>query len=565
MTVTAYNSSGTIATGYIGTVHFSSTDGQAVLPANYTFTSSDAGTHTFTVTLKTAGTQSITATDTTLSTITGAESAITVQPATAQSLQISGLPATLAANAQTNIKVTAYDAYGNVASGYAGTVHFTTSDSQAILPANYTFTTSDSGAHTFSVMFSTPGTQSLTATDTATASITGTGTISITSASLLFHDTFSGSAPSSAWSFIGGAWQVNNGTLSQTSTTAADPKKALITNPTYPRNVMLTAEVEVNSWTAGDMARAGVGLDTSSSTGNGYNLVFHGTDQVAFLDDHVAWGNAYTFNWQVGTWYWFQLEENNGTLEGKVWAAGTAEPQTWMFQQTGWTTLTGGAPALNGSSASATGGSATVSFASVSVTTTSVQPDTASAGSAITSSAGSALSFSQATATGTGPLTYAWNFGDGTTTTGTLNPSHTYQNPGTYTAQLTVTDALGIPATSTLVVTVNDVAPTVSLTAPTSGTTGTALSFTAVASDISPADQAAGFTYSWSFGDGGTATGATPSHAFATAGTYTVTVTATDKYGLSGTASDSISIANASSLFCSTILSAGAPPARPGR
>ena len=162
------------------------------------------------------------------------------------------------------------------------------------------------------------------------------------------------------------------------------------------------------------------------------------------MNDKSTWGNAYTFNWQVGTWYWFQLAEINGTLEGKVWAAGTAEPQAWMFQQTGWTSLTGGAPSLNGGS-----GGSTVSFASVSVTANSVQPDTASAGSAVTSNAGSAVSFSQAAATGTGPLSYSWNFGDGTSPSGSLNPTHTYQNPGTYTAQLTVTDALGIPATST--------------------------------------------------------------------------------------------------------------------
>ena len=152
----------------------------------------------------------------------------------------------------------------------------------------------------------------------------------------------------------------------------------MVTDQTYPSNLMITAEVQVNSWNAGDVARAGVGLYTDPSDGNGYNLVFHGTNQVQFLDDKVTWGNAYTFNWQVGTWYWFQLAEINGTLEGKVWAAGTAEPQSWMFQQTGWTDLTGGTRALDGGSADASAGSSTVSFASVSVTTTGADPTTLS-------------------------------------------------------------------------------------------------------------------------------------------------------------------------------------------
>ncbi|MGH7137678.1 MAG: FG-GAP repeat domain-containing protein [Pirellulales bacterium] len=51
ITVAALNADGTIDTGYTGTVRFSSSDGQAALPANYTFTSSDAGQHTFSATL----------------------------------------------------------------------------------------------------------------------------------------------------------------------------------------------------------------------------------------------------------------------------------------------------------------------------------------------------------------------------------------------------------------------------------------------------------------------------------------------------------------------------------
>ena len=59
-----------VATSYRGTVHFTSTDTAAVLPANYTFVAGDAGVHTFNVTLKTAGSRTVTATDTGTATIT---------------------------------------------------------------------------------------------------------------------------------------------------------------------------------------------------------------------------------------------------------------------------------------------------------------------------------------------------------------------------------------------------------------------------------------------------------------------------------------------------------------
>jgi FG-GAP-like repeat len=79
ITVTAKGSTGGTLTGYSGTVHFTSTDPAAVLPADYTFTTADGGTKTFTVTLQTAGTWTITAADTSAD-LTGRSGPITVSP-----------------------------------------------------------------------------------------------------------------------------------------------------------------------------------------------------------------------------------------------------------------------------------------------------------------------------------------------------------------------------------------------------------------------------------------------------------------------------------------------------
>jgi hypothetical protein len=73
LTVTAQNpTSGGTMTSYIGTVHFTSSDGAAVLPSDYTFTNGDQGTHIFSVTLKNNGSQTVTATDTVNSAVTAA-------------------------------------------------------------------------------------------------------------------------------------------------------------------------------------------------------------------------------------------------------------------------------------------------------------------------------------------------------------------------------------------------------------------------------------------------------------------------------------------------------------
>jgi hypothetical protein len=174
-TVTALDPYGNKTTGYTGTVAFTSSDAQAVLPANYTFTSTDAGAHTFTngATLKTAGRRTIVATDTVTATITGQQT-VTVNPAAVASLLVAGYPSPTTAGASHTFRVVAKDAYGNTVTSYSGTVTFSSSDAKAVLPANYTFVSSDHGVHTFSATFTTAGTQSLTATDTVTGTITGT-------------------------------------------------------------------------------------------------------------------------------------------------------------------------------------------------------------------------------------------------------------------------------------------------------------------------------------------------------------------------------------------------------
>ncbi|OWK40277.1 beta strand repeat-containing protein [Fimbriiglobus ruber] len=182
VTATLYDPYGNVATGYTGTVILSSSDPQALInPARYTFTGADAGAHTFTngVTLRTAGIQSITATDANNRFVTGTDSGILVTPAFAASFRLAGFPSPQVAGTPGSFTATAYDIYGNVATGYNGTVLLSSSDPQAqFTPTSYAFTAADAGVHTFTngAVLKTAGTQSITATDGANSAVTGTET-----------------------------------------------------------------------------------------------------------------------------------------------------------------------------------------------------------------------------------------------------------------------------------------------------------------------------------------------------------------------------------------------------
>jgi hypothetical protein len=186
VTVTAQDPYGNTDTGYLGTVHFGSADPYgASLPADFSFRNVDQGFHRFPAgaTLYTAGTWDVTATDT-QSNITGSAN-VNVIAAPASQFGV----ATDAANPDVagtvfDVTLTAQDPYGNTATGYTGTVHFTSADPYgASLPADYTFQASDQGVHTFAggAALYTAGTWDVTASETSSG-ITGTANVNVMAA-----------------------------------------------------------------------------------------------------------------------------------------------------------------------------------------------------------------------------------------------------------------------------------------------------------------------------------------------------------------------------------------------
>jgi len=178
VTVSAEDTYGNVAPSYAGTVKFTSSDAQAALPANSALA---GGTASFSVTLATLGPQTITATDTMTSSLKGTSGTIMVVTNAVTHFGVTG-PASSLARQTIHPTVTALDAANNTSTGYAGTVHFTSSDAQATLPADSTLT---AGTGTFPVTFETVGTDTLTAADTSKSSITGMASVNVTTAAAL--------------------------------------------------------------------------------------------------------------------------------------------------------------------------------------------------------------------------------------------------------------------------------------------------------------------------------------------------------------------------------------------
>lgn len=211
------------------------------------------------------------------------------------------------------------------------------------------------------------------------------------------------------------------------------------------------------------------------------------------------------------------------------------------------------------------------------------------------------VSFSNNSTDDNGIVSSNWSFGDGSSSN-TTSPVHTYENSGSYTVTLTVTDTKGQTDSTAASVTINDntcpqvltsgesypawsasvsyaigdkvshqginyeatwwstgAVPTVynnvwkvigtgddnqcpdDNEAPVAQFSVSINALTASFSNSSSDDNAV-VSNSWNFGDGSTSSSTNPTHSYFTEGSYNVTLTVTDGEGLSSTTSRTVSV-----------------------
>lgn len=139
---------------------------------------------------------------------------------------------------------------------------------------------------------------------------------------------------------------------------------------------------------------------------------------------------------------------------------------------------------------------------------------------------------------------WAWDFGEGNASAD-QNPQHAFPEPGAYDVTLTVSDDSGASRSATERLLIGDRPPTADFTfAPADPYATQVVQFTDASTDV----DGTVVHWLWEFGDGTTALGPTPQHAFPDDGAYVVRLRVTDDAGGLGIATRTLDVRNLAPL-----------------
>src|SRR4029077_18391989 len=152
------------------------------------------------------------------------------------------------------------------------------------------------------------------------------------------------------------------------------------------------------------------------------------------------------------------------------------------------------------------------------------------------------------------------DFGDGSAAQSGTSGTHTYNSPGTFTVTVTATDTNGLSGSKTQTVTVGPAQPPACTLSVVPNTGAAPLSVTATGTCTPGSRPIASTTLD--FGDGSaTQSGASGTHKYTTAGTFTVKLTATDTSGLSSMATQTVTVTPAMAPACTLTVAPNSGPA----
>lgn len=241
------------------------------------------------------------------------------------------------------------------------------------------------------------------------------------------------------------------------------------------------------------------------------------------------------------------FDQDDQRLTYELYRSGTATPVAVTTEASNFWTI----PSLSLSDAGLGGGSYTYTVRAVDSAGNSVALGTsgavtvagapnASPTAAFTATpSGRTVAFSSQSTDPDGSLaSQSWDFGDNSPAGAGVTPSHTYAAPGAYQVRLTVTDDKGAVATTTRSVVITNAAPVAAYTS-----TQDLLEASFDASGSADPDGTVA-SYSWVWGDGtAVGSGRQATHAYASAGTYPVTLTVTDVDGATASITREVTVA----------------------